>query len=46
MKYEIFGKYEKPALEEIELELEGSFLQDNSYSGEIGGGDQGGTDWD
>lgn len=30
MKYE---KYEKPALEELELELEGSFLTEGSIGG-------------
>lgn len=39
-------KYEKPDLEELELLLEGSFLEEDSYGVENGGQLEEGEDWD
>ena len=44
-----FEKYEKPDLEDLELLLEGSFLEGASPEGpgvDVGGGSEGGDEWD
>lgn len=45
MKYEIFDEYEQPVLEELDILLEGSFLQD-STGVEISPDPGEGEDWD